>query len=163
MHRELLATEFLDRARIYYGEMDAVVTTTGERYTYGELGDRVDRLSAALQARGIEKGDRVAVIDPNTHYHLETAYATIQLGAIHTPLNYRLTPSELDYIVNDSGAKAVIADYEYTEKIEAIRDDIPTEVFITTDAEAVSGDWEDFEAVADSAPDAYDRPEMTED
>ncbi|KAB1192981.1 long-chain-fatty-acid--CoA ligase [Haloferax sp. MBLA0076] len=164
MHRELLATEFLDRARRYYGEMEAVVATTGERFTYDELGERVDRLSAALQARGIEKGDRVAVIDPNTHYHLESAYATIQLGAIHTPLNYRLTPSELDYIANDCGAKAVVADYEYAEKIAAIRDDIPAEIFITNDAEAVEGDWEDFDSVvADADPNAYTRPEMAED
>ncbi|WP_396611246.1 long-chain-fatty-acid--CoA ligase [Haloferax sp. S1W] len=171
MHSELLATEFLDRARTYYGELDAVVTTTGDRLTYDELGERVDRLSAALQARGVEQGDRVAVIDPNTHYHLETAYASLQIGAIHTPLNYRLTPGELDYIVNDCGAKAVVADYEYAENIEAIRDEIPTEVFITNDRDAVENDpeveagvWEDFdEVIAETDPDAYERPEMTED
>src|SRR6056297_4208214 len=118
MHRELLATEFLDRARRYYGEMDAVISTTGERYTYDELGDRVDRLSAALQARGIEKGDRVAVLDPNTHYQLETAYASFQLGAVHTPLNYRLTPDDYEYILNDAEVDAVVADYAYAEKIE---------------------------------------------
>ncbi len=92
MERPLLVTDFLDRARKYYGDETGVVAATGERYTYDEFGDRVDRFSALLQQRGVEKGDRVAVLDPNTHYHLEAAYGAMQLGAIHTPLNYRLTP-----------------------------------------------------------------------
>ncbi|WP_115862386.1 long-chain-fatty-acid--CoA ligase [Halorussus litoreus] len=179
MHKPLLVTDFLDRAREYYGDEEAVVATTGERYTYDELGDRADRLSAALAARGIRKGDRVAVLDPNTHYHLEAAYAIFQLGAVHTPLNYRLTPDDFEYILSDAGVDAVIADHEYAEKIEAVRDSVPTEVFISNDAEQTEsearrasdassgqprdGDWEDFEAViAESDPD-YHRPEMAED
>jgi fatty-acyl-CoA synthase len=92
MEKPLLVTEFLDRARKYYDDQEAVVATTGERYTYEDLGERSDRFAAALQERGIEKGDRVAILDPNTHYHLEAAYGTMQIGAVHTPLNYRLTP-----------------------------------------------------------------------
>src|SRR6056297_90639 len=92
MEVPLLVTDFLDRARKYYADEEAIVATTGERFTYEDLGDRADRLSTVLQDRGIEKGDRVAVLDPNTHYQLESAYGIMQLGAVHTPLNYRLTP-----------------------------------------------------------------------
>ena len=162
MEKPLLVTDFLDRARRYYGEEEAVVATTGERFTYDELGDRADRLSAALQEWGIEKGDRVAVLDPNTHYQLEAAYANFQIGAIHTPLNYRLTPGDFEYILNDAGVDAIIADYEYAEKIEAIRDSVPTELFVTTDADRTEGDWLDFEAFIDG-PGDYARPEMSED
>ncbi|ESS11896.1 MAG: acyl-CoA synthetase (AMP-forming)/AMP-acid ligase II, partial [uncultured archaeon A07HR60] len=101
MHKPLLVTDFLDRARKHYADEDAVVATDGERFTYEQLGDRVDRFAAGLADRGIEKGDRVAVLDPNTHYHLEAAYATMSLGGIHTPLNYRLTPDDFAYILND--------------------------------------------------------------
>ncbi|NHN58216.1 MULTISPECIES: long-chain-fatty-acid--CoA ligase [Halorussus] len=164
MHKPLLVTDFLDRARTHYGDQEAVVATTGERYTYDEFGDRVDRLAAALADRGIEKGDRVAVLDPNTHYQLEAAYAAFQLGAVHTPLNYRLTPDDYEYILNDAGVDAVVADYEYAEKIEAVRDEVPTEVFVSNDAEATEGDWEEFDAVvADADPDGFTRPEMSED
>ncbi|WP_440008868.1 class I adenylate-forming enzyme family protein [Halomicrococcus sp. SG-WS-1] len=164
MHKPLLVTDFLDRARNHYGDQEAVVATTGERYTYDELGDRVDRLSAALAERGIEKGDRVAVLDPNTHYHLETAYATMQLGAVHTPLNYRLTPDDFEYILSDAAVDAVVADYDYADKIEAVRDSVPTSVFVSNDADRTDGDWEDFEAVVAAAdPDGYERPEMAED
>ncbi len=163
MEKPLLVTDFLDRARKYYGDMEAIVATTDESFTYDEFGDRVDRLSTVLQEHGIEKGDRVAVLDPNTHYHLETAYATMQLGGVHTPLNYRLTPDDFEYILNDAGVDAIYADYEYARKVEAVRDEIPTELFITNDADAVDGDWLDFEAViADVTPDVQ-RPPMDED
>lgn len=163
MEKPLLTVDFLDRARKYYEDEVATVATTGEEYTYSELGDRVDRLSAALEQRGIEKGDRVAVLDPNTHYHLETAYASMQLGAVHTPLNYRLTSEDYEYILSDAEVDAVYADYDYAEKIEAIRDEVPTEIFITNDEEAVDGDWESFETILEETEPEYSRPEMSED
>ena len=163
MQKPLLVTDFLDRAREYYGDSEAVVATTGDRYTYDELGERADRFSAALQARGIEKGDRVAVLDPNTHYHLEAAYGSMQLGAVHTPLNYRLTPEDFEYILADAGVDAIYADHEYAAKVEAVRDGVPTETFVTNDPGAVDGDWEGFDALLDDAGTDYDRPGMSED
>ncbi|MFB6124987.1 MAG: long-chain-fatty-acid--CoA ligase [Halanaeroarchaeum sp.] len=163
MKKPLLVTDFLDRARSYYGDHEAVVATTGERYTYGELGERADRFAAALQQRGIEKGDRVAVLDPNTHYHLEAAYGSMQVGAVHTPLNYRLTPGDFEYILSDAEVDAIYADYGFANKVEQIREDVPTEVFITNDADAVEGDWEEFDDVLADAGTDYDRPEMDED
>ncbi|ELZ26650.1 acyl-CoA synthetase [Halogeometricum pallidum JCM 14848] len=161
MEKPLLVTDFLDRARRHYGDREAVVATTGERYTYEELGERADGYSAALAARGVVKGDRVAVLDPNTHYHLEAAYGAMQLGAVHTPLNYRLVPADYEYILNDAGVKAVYADHAYAGKIEAVREDVPTETFITNDPEKVEGEWLSFdELVAESTE--YDRPEMAE-
>ncbi|WP_424004581.1 long-chain-fatty-acid--CoA ligase [Haloarcula salina] len=163
MHKPLLTTDFLDRAREYYGDQEAVVATTGERYTYDEFGERADGFSAALAERGIEKGDRVAVLDPNTHYHLEAAYGSMQLGAVHTPLNYRLVPDDFAYILSDAEVDAVYADYEYAEKIEPIREEVPTEIFVTNDADAVEGDWESFDEIIEAAGTDYERPEMAED
>src|SRR6056297_1125515 len=137
MNKPLLVTDFLDRAREYYDDQEAVVATTGQRFTYGELGDRADGFAAALQERGIEKGDRVAVLDPNTHYHLEAAHGAMGIGAVHTPLNYRLEPDDYEYILSDAGVDAIYADYDFAEKIEEIRDDVPTETFVTNDADAV--------------------------
>jgi len=163
MNRPLLVTDFLDRARKYFGGDEAVVATTGERFSYDELGERADGWSAFLQAQGIDQGDRVAVLDPNTHYHLEAAYGSMQVGAVHTPLNYRLTSNDFEYILNDAGVSAIFADYEYAEKIEAVRDDVPTEVFVTNDADAVEGDWLEFDDAIADAGTAYERPEMDED
>ncbi|AQL41593.1 long-chain fatty acid--CoA ligase [Halorientalis sp. IM1011] len=163
MEKPLLVTDFLDRARRHYGDEEAVVATTGERYSYDELGERADGFSAFLQDRGIEKGDRVAVLDPNTHYHLEAAYGSMQIGAVHTPLNYRLVPDDFEYILSDAEVDAIYADHEYADRIEAVRDDVPTETFVTNDVDAVDGDWESFDAVIEDAGTDYDRPEMSED
>ncbi|MEF8814311.1 MAG: long-chain-fatty-acid--CoA ligase [Halovenus sp.] len=163
MQKPLLVTDFLDRARRYYGDYEAVVTTDGDRLTYDELGDLADRFAAALQARGIGKGDRVAVLDPNTHYHLAAAYGSMQVGAVHTPLNYRLIEDDYEYILDDAGVDAIFADYEYAGKIDAVRDSVPTETFITNETDAVSGDWESFDGVVEAAGTDYDRPEMHED
>ncbi len=163
MRKPLLVTDFLDRAREYYADDEAVIATTGERYTYAELGERADRFSAALHARGVEKGDRVAVLDPNTHYHLEAAYGSMQVGAIHTPLNYRLIPEDFSYILENAGVDVIYADHEYAAKIEPIRDEIPTETFITNDTDAVSGEWESFDELLASVDPDYERPEMAED
>ena len=163
MEKPLLTPDFLDRARKYYGEKEAVITTTGERHTYADLGDRADRFSAVLQDHGVEKGDRVAVLDPNTHYHLEAAYGSMQIGAIHTPLNYRLVPDDFEYILNDAGVDVIYADYEYAEAVEAVRDSVPTQTFITNDADAVEGEWEEFDTLLDEARPDYERPAMSED
>ncbi len=166
MEKPLLATEFLDRARKYYGDQEAVLTVAGDRLTYDDLGDRVDRLSAALQDRGIEEGDRVAVLDPNTHYHLETAYAAIQIGAVHTPLNYRLKPAEHEYIFDDAGIDALVCDWDFVDSIDPVRANLDCDTFVCTDADRADSDeeWADYETVIDDyGPDEYDRPEMAED
>jgi len=163
MHKPLLVTDFLDRARKHYADEEAVIGTDGKRFTYAELGERADRFAATLQERGIEKGDRVAVLDPNTHYHLAAAYGTMQTGAVHTPLNYRLIPEDFEYILSDAEVDAIYADYDYADKIQQVRDDVPTDIFITNDVDAVEGEWESFDALLDEAGTEYDRPEMSED
>jgi fatty-acyl-CoA synthase len=160
--KPLLATDFLDRARRYYGDHEAVLATTGERYTYDDLGRMADGYAAGLQARGVGTGDRVAVLDPNTHHHLVAAYGAIQAGAVHTPLNYRLTPDDFAYVLSDAGVTAVYADREYAGKVQAVRDEVPVETFVTDRPDEVEGDWEAMDEVVGGNTD-YDRPEMSED
>ncbi len=169
METPLIVTDFLDQARTYYPKETAIVGTDGERLSYAEFGERVDRFARALQDRGIEKGDRVAVLDPNTSYHLVAAYGSMQLGAIFTPLNYRLTPDDYEYMLSDAGVDAIYADYEYADKIDEIRDGVPTETFITNDLDqveadnAIDGEWESFDDVLADAEPAFDEPELAED
>jgi len=167
METPLVVTDFLEQARTYYADETAIVTTDGDRLSYAEFGDRVDRFASALQDRGIEKGDRVAVLDPNTAYHLVAAYGIMQLGAIFTPLNYRLTPGDYEYMLSDASVDAIYADYEYAGKIDAIRSAVPTETFVTNDVEAVESDggeaWESFDDVLANAEPTFEEPELAED
>ncbi|PSQ13973.1 long-chain fatty acid--CoA ligase [Halobacteriales archaeon QS_8_69_73] len=147
MRREMLTTDFLDRAVDLYGDVTGVVAHDGTEYTYAELGARVGRLANALAERGVEQGDRVALLAPNTHYFIETLYATNGLGAVFVPMNYRLTADELGYILEDCAADVVVADYDFAGNVEPIREDVPAEQFIGYEADRIDGDWEDYETV----------------
>ncbi|HVV19327.1 MAG TPA: long-chain fatty acid--CoA ligase [Pseudonocardiaceae bacterium] len=70
--------------------------------TYAELAARVDQLAAALAARGVRKGDRVAYLGLNDIATFEVFFATTLLGAIFAPFNTRLAPPEIAYLVSDA-------------------------------------------------------------
>ena len=156
--------DFLDRGVDVYGDAVGVIAHDGTEYTYAEFGERVDRAAAALSALGIEQGDRVALLSPNTHWFLETLFAINVLGAISVPLNYRLVADDYAYILDDCGARAVVADYEYAEKVEAIRGQVPATTFVANPAERVDGDWRDYESLLEEADTAeVERPDVSED
>jgi fatty-acyl-CoA synthase len=109
MKTPMLVTDFLKRARLLYRDSVGAVCG-GQRFTYGQLGERVDRFSNALAAGGVRKGDVVAYVSFNCHRLLEGYYAVPQLGAILLPINIRLTPADVAYILNDAGANTVVID-----------------------------------------------------
>jgi long-chain acyl-CoA synthetase len=78
------------------------------RFTFAELGQRVNALAGALQAGGLKKGDRVALLDVNSHRYAEAYYACAQTGMVFVPLNSRLAVPDLTYILKDCGAKALL-------------------------------------------------------
>ena len=106
METPLTPLEFQRRARALYGDREAVVDGS-TRFSYEQFFARCDRWSAALQGLGVEKGDRVAYVSPNTHSQLESFYAVPQIGAVLVPINFRLTSEEVGYILRHCGAKVV--------------------------------------------------------
>ena len=80
----------------------------GERLDYGRLNSRVNRLAHALIARGVRKCDRVAAILPNCAAFLETLFACARLGAIFVPINFRLSPAEVRFILEDAGVHVIV-------------------------------------------------------
>jgi fatty-acyl-CoA synthase len=77
--------------------------------TYAELAENTTRLAHGLAARGVGRGDRVAFLGLNSVELVEAMFATAKLGAVFLPLNTRLAPPEIAYILTDSGAKLLIA------------------------------------------------------
>ncbi|MFD9625549.1 long-chain-fatty-acid--CoA ligase [Peribacillus muralis] len=122
------------RAVKYYPHKVAVIDEE-KVFTYKEFGQRVDQLSIALCSSGIEKGDHIAVMLPNTHYMLECFYGICQLGAVMVPLNYRLSANELEYIIKHSDAKMLIVDEEFTAPIEKIISKLSLEKIIIVPVE----------------------------
>jgi len=82
-------------------------------YTYRELGERVRRLASALAARGVRRGDTVAVMAPNVPAMLELHFAVPALGAVLNALNVRLDAPALAFCLAHGGAKVVVTDPEY--------------------------------------------------
>src|SRR5687768_8236317 len=81
----------------------------GNTITYADLQRRSHSLASALRARGVGRGDRVAVYLQNRAVVVETALACSRLGAIFVPVNPLLKARQLEYILNDAGAIALIA------------------------------------------------------
>jgi fatty-acyl-CoA synthase len=97
-----------------------------KRYTYAELDKQVDRVAAVLAERGISKGDRVALMAGNCDRVVITYYAAHRLGAIFVPINPASTTPELDYLMRDSGAAALIFDPAVESVVRtAVADGLP--------------------------------------
>ncbi|MGQ0733277.1 MAG: long-chain-fatty-acid--CoA ligase [Acidobacteriota bacterium] len=150
MHVPLTPLEFFRRARKLYGERDAVVDRT-TRLTYAQFGERCDRWSWALQDLGVEPGDRVAYISPNTHVNLEGYYAVPQIGGVIVPINYRLTPDDFAYLITHSGAKVVCADPDQMPAVDQVRDRLPSDTRYVALERARDG-WMDYERLLATAP-----------
>jgi len=91
--------------------------------TRTELNERVNRLVNGLRAAGVAAGDTIAVLCGNRHENVEAVMACGIGSYILVPLNWHLTADELAYILNDSGAKALLADTEYArEATEALKE-----------------------------------------
>src|SRR5258707_9434413 len=135
MELPLTPLEFARRARKLYPEREAVVD--GElRLTYEQFFSRCDRWSAALQKLGVNQGDRVAYIAPNTYAQLESFYAVPQIGAVLVPINYRLTADDFVYLINHSGARVVCAHADYLAAVAGVRDQISqVEHFVALEGE----------------------------
>ncbi|TQM02983.1 long-chain-fatty-acid--CoA ligase [Pseudonocardia kunmingensis] len=95
------------------------------RRTYGELDDRVTRLGHALVDRGVTAGDRVAVLGLNSIEVVESWLAVLRIGAIAVPVNFRLVADEIAYVLDDSGAVAVVVDAALAPAVEQARAKAP--------------------------------------
>jgi long-chain acyl-CoA synthetase len=105
----MILNRVIRRAVRYFPNHTATIFE-GRRQSYAELGDRVQALSRALGALGIQRGDRVAIYLLNSSQFLETVYACFGIDAVVVPLNTRLAAEELVFIINDAECKAFITD-----------------------------------------------------
>lgn len=89
------------------------IISGNRQFTYGEFGERCERLASALRKHGVERGDRVAYLSFNTHQLLEGYYGVVMAGAIVMPLNVRLSPLELENILNHSAARMLLFETDF--------------------------------------------------
>ena len=111
----LLVNDFLDRAETVFGDRIGVIdepTCDGNlgSLTYREVARRVRAVQAGLDELGVDTGERVAVVSPNAARLLELFYAVPASGRVLVPINFRLRPEEVEYIVDHSGASVLLVD-----------------------------------------------------
>ena len=119
---QLTLQHLLQRARFVYSDSQVVTLTGGglARAEFGEVAERVDRLSAALAALGVGQGDRVATLAWNTQRHLELYLSVPCTGAVLHTLNLRLSPEQLAYIVGHAGDRVVFVEDNLVGLLEPI-------------------------------------------
>ncbi|EJZ11524.1 long-chain-fatty-acid--CoA ligase [Mycolicibacterium vaccae ATCC 25954] len=125
----------------------------GETTTWGELDRRVSALAGALHQRGVGFGDRVLVLMLNRTEFIEAVLATNKLGAIAVPVNFRMTPDEIAFLVSDCQAAVVITEAVLAGVATAVRD---LDATLATVISAGGGSGDDIldydEVLAENAP-----------
>jgi fatty-acyl-CoA synthase len=124
MNIPLTPLRFLRYAEQQYPQRTAVVCSQN-RFTYAQFADRTRRLAGALRQAGIQPGDRVAFLSTNCHRLLEAYYGVLEAGAVLLPLNIRLAPSELSYVLNDAEATILFVEKQFLGLVDSFRKEIP--------------------------------------
>ena len=125
MNIPLTPIRFLRYAEQQSARRTAVVCGN-ERFTYAQFAERASRLAGVLRKAGVQPGDRVAFLSTNCHRLLEAYYGVVEAGAVLLPLNIRLAPQELAYILNDAGASVLFLQNHFLELVESFRSKLTT-------------------------------------
>lgn len=120
------AADLLTKRAELTPQREALVTlANGRRYTYAELNERANRAANFLRDKlNVQKGDRVSILAHNSVVYVDLLYGLMKIGAIFAPLNWRLAPAELSYIVNDLQPSVLLVGPEFVETVAAMQNDI---------------------------------------
>lgn len=132
----------------------AIALVEGEkRWDYSSLLERVKRLAGGMLQRGIRPGDHVAVMLPNCHQFVEVYFAALALGAVATPVNFRLAAPEIRFVLEDSEASALFFHASYEQRVEEALKGLPFLRLLVGVEREEGGLGEEFEGlVCDGSP-----------
>ena len=122
----LTLSDFLDRAELVYGDREAVVDEPHPpggglgRFSYGRFAEMARSLAATLDDLGVGENDRVAIVSPNAARFLVSLFGVSVFGRILVPVNFRLHPEEVRYIIEHSGSSVLLVDPELDEALRQI-------------------------------------------
>lgn len=121
----LTQVRFLERSIKLFGSKTAIICE-GQRWSYTQFGERVERLANALEDLGVQHNERVAYLGYNCHRLLECYYGVVKMGGVLLPLNIRLAPQDFEYIIRDAEPEIVFVDPDFLNKLEPILENIPS-------------------------------------
>lgn len=151
----LSVLEFRDRAEMFFRDKIGIID--GEKqFTYGEFAQRTHRLANSLRLLGVRKGDRVSFITYNTHQLLEAYYGVIEAGAVLNPINIRLTPQDIAYILDHSGTRAVFYHRDFAPLVESFKSNLESAShFVVMEGDISGAATHEYEGLLSSASDQY--------
>ena len=118
-------TEFLMISNAICPDRDMLVFE-GDRYTFARTEERVNRLANALADLGVEKGDRVGMLQVNCNQYVEAYFAAAKLGAIFVPMNFRAKADELKYLIANAEAKILFGGVRYLDILDPLLSELPS-------------------------------------
>jgi long-chain acyl-CoA synthetase len=137
-----------DSARSHPSKSALIVASSGETIPYSEMNAEADRVAAGLAARGIRKGDRVAIGMHNVPHFAYAYFGILRAGAVVVPLNIMLTPAELGRVLKDSGAKAILAAPPFADAAATAASSAGIDVFSTDGWDALGPRVDSFDPVS---------------
>lgn len=108
------------RAHLSPSEESLVEVERGQRYTFRDLNLYANRVAQMLCAQGVKRGERIAMLMMNEVEYIASYLAIAKIGAVMVPLNWRLVPNELAYILQDADASFVLFDAEFDETVKVL-------------------------------------------
>ena len=121
----------------------AMIELAGKRqFTYAQMHERVGRVAAMLKARGVKKGDRVGFLTLNSSDTMEIIFGCWRLGAVCLAINFRLTPPEIAYIVENADCALVIVDTPFMPIAQTLEGKTPVKEWMQTDGMGGESDYE---------------------
>ncbi|MDY6881208.1 MAG: long-chain-fatty-acid--CoA ligase [Desulfatiglans sp.] len=112
-------TDFLSISSAICPDRDCIVFE-GNRWTFVQLNDRINRIANALTGFGVEKGDRVGILNVNCNQYIEIYFACAKLGAIFVPMNFRAKSDELGYMISNAEPKVLFVGNRYIEMVDGL-------------------------------------------
>ncbi len=165
----LTLTHLLRHGRTIHGDSE-VLTFHGpdrplEAATFATVGDRADKLAAALARLGVGPGDRVGTFMWNNQRHMEAYLAIPCMGAVLHTLNIRLFPEQLAYVINHANDQVIIVDASIAPLLSRVRDQLTTVEHVITCGDGDTdglGDTLDYEELLAAESPGYPYPEIDE-
>ncbi len=166
----LLLSRILGRGAILDPDVEVVTAQAGgttHRQTLGKTWERANQVAHALKNHGIQVGDRVASFMWNNYRHLELYQGVPSMGAVLHTLNVRLSPTDLEYIINHANDRVIFADEDILPLLEPIWDKVPCVELLVICRHGEGGESSfknqiDYEDFIKDQPTCYDWPQIDE-
>ena len=165
----LLMSRILGRGALLDPEVEVVTQQINgtHRQTLGKTWARANQVAHALRAHGIKVGDRVGSFMWNNYYHLELYQGVPSMGSVLHTLNIRLSPADLEYIINHAGDKVIFADEDLLPLLEPLWGKIPCVELLVICRHGENGESSfenqiDYDDFIKGQPESYDWPDIDE-